>query len=93
MRNEVQVIATILSVDQDHAPEIAAMVGASAALHISEIPLRQPIGGVIVGLVDGEFVINPVLSQVEKSDMHLVVVGTSDGVMMVEAGAKEVPKT
>ncbi|MDD2554123.1 MAG: polyribonucleotide nucleotidyltransferase [Desulfotomaculaceae bacterium] len=92
MRNEVQVIATILSVDQDHAPEIAAMVGASAALHISEIPLKQPIGGVIVGRVDGEFVINPVLSQAENSEMHLVVVGTADGVMMVEAGAKEVPE-
>lgn len=92
MRNEVQVIATILSVDQDHAPEIAAMVGASAALHISEIPLKYPIGGVIVGRVDGEFVINPVLSQAEHSDMHLVVVGTGDAVMMVEAGAKEVPE-
>lgn len=92
MRNEVQVITTILSVDQDHAPEIAAMVGASAALHISEIPLKYPIGGVIVGRVDGEFLINPVLSQVEESDMHLVVVGTGDGVMMVEAGAKEVPE-
>lgn len=92
LRNEVQVIATIMSVDQDHAPEIAAMVGASAALHISEIPFKGPIGGVIVGRVDGEFVINPVLSQAEKSDMHLVVVGTGDAVMMVEAGAKEVPE-
>jgi polyribonucleotide nucleotidyltransferase len=90
LRNEVQVIATIMSVDQDHAPEIAAMVGASAALHISEIPLKYPIGGVIVGRVDGELVINPVLSQAEKSDMHLVVAGTGDAVMMVEAGAKEV---
>jgi polyribonucleotide nucleotidyltransferase len=92
MRNEVQVITTVLSVDQDHAPEIAAMVGASAALHISEIPLKQPIGGVIVGRVDGEFLINPVLAQAENSDMHLVVAGTSDAVMMVEAGAKEVPE-
>lgn len=92
MRNEVQVIATILSVDQDNAPEIAAMVGASAALHISEIPLKFPIGGVIVGRVDGRFVINPVLAQAEKSDMHLVVAGTKDAVMMVEAGAKEVPE-
>lgn len=92
MRNEVQVITTVLSVDQDHAPEIAAMVGASAALHISEIPLKQPIGGVIVGRVDGEFIINPVLAQAENSDMHLVVAGTGDAVMMVEAGAKEVPE-
>ncbi|NLJ75681.1 MAG: polyribonucleotide nucleotidyltransferase [Peptococcaceae bacterium] len=92
MRNEVQVIATILSVDQDHAPEIAAMVGASAALHISEIPFKQPIGGVIVGRVDGQFVVNPVLSQAEKSEMHLVVAGTADAVMMVEAGAREIPE-
>lgn len=93
MRNEVQVIATIMSVDQDHAPEMAAMIGASAALHISEIPLKYPIGGVIVGRVDGQFVINPVLSQAEKSDMHLVVAGTKDAVMMVEAGAREVPES
>jgi len=92
MRNEVQVIATIMSVDQDHAPEIAAMIGASAALHISEIPIQYPIGGVIVGRVDGQFVINPVLSQTEKSDMHLVVAGTRDAVMMVEAGAREIPE-
>jgi len=93
MRNEVQVIATIMSVDQDHAPEIAAMIGASAALHISEIPLQYPIGGVIVGRVDGQFVINPILSQIEKSELHLVVAGTRDAVMMVEAGAREVPET
>ncbi len=92
MRNDVQVVATILSVDQDHAPEIAAMIGASAALHISEIPLKYPIGGVIVGRVDGQFIINPHLSHSEKSDMHLVVAGTKDAVMMVEAGAKEVPE-
>jgi polyribonucleotide nucleotidyltransferase len=92
LRNDVQVIVTVMSVDQDHAPEIAAMVGASAALHISKIPLKQPIGGVIVGRVDGELVINPVLSQIQQSDLHLVVVGTKDAVMMVEAGAKEVPE-
>lgn len=91
-RNEVQVVATILSVDQDNAPEIAAMIGASAALHISEIPFQGPIGGVIVGLVEGEYVINPTLAQAEKSLMHLVVAGTRDAVMMVEAGAKEVPE-
>ncbi|MDD4168945.1 MAG: polyribonucleotide nucleotidyltransferase [Desulfotomaculaceae bacterium] len=92
MRNEVQVIATIMSVDQDHAPEIAAMIGASAALHISEIPLQHPIGGVIVGRVDGQMAINPILSQAEKSDLHLVVAGTREAVMMVEAGAGEVPE-
>ncbi|AQS59329.1 polyribonucleotide nucleotidyltransferase [Desulforamulus ferrireducens] len=92
MRNEVQVVATVLSVDQDNAPEIAAMIGASAALHISKIPLKKPIGGVIVGRVDGQFVINPVVRQAEVSDMHLVVAGTDDAIMMVEAGAKEVPE-
>jgi len=92
MRNEVQVIATIMSVDQDHAPEIAAMIGASAALHISEIPIKYPIGGVIVGRVDGQLVINPVLEQIEKSDLHLVVAGTGEAVMMVEAGAREIPE-
>lgn len=92
MRNEVQVVSTVLSVDQDNAPEIAAMIGASAALHISKIPLKKPIGGVIVGRVDGQFVINPVVRQAETSDMHLVVAGTDDAVMMVEAGAQEVPE-
>ena len=92
MRNEVAVVATILSVDQDNSPVIAAMIGASAALHISNIPFKGPIGGVIVGRVNGEFVINPTLEQAEKSDMHLVVAGTRDAVMMVEAGAREVPE-
>ncbi|SFR01754.1 polyribonucleotide nucleotidyltransferase [Desulfoscipio geothermicus] len=92
MRNEVQVIALVLSVDQDNPPEMAAMVGASAALHISEIPFNGPIGGVIVGRVGGNFIINPNVQDMEKSDMHLVVAGTRDAVMMVEAGAKEVPE-
>lgn len=90
-RNEVQVIATVLSVDQNHAPQMAALVGASAALHISKIPFLGPIGGVVVGRVDEELVINPNLEQNEKSDLHLVVAGTGDAVMMVEAGAKEIP--
>ncbi|MHB8158420.1 MAG: polyribonucleotide nucleotidyltransferase [Desulfocucumaceae bacterium] len=91
-RNEVQVVATVMSVDQDNAPEIAAMVGASAALHISEIPFAGPIAGVIVGRVDGSLIFNPTQSQSEKSDLHLVVAGTSEAVMMVEAGADEVPE-
>ncbi len=91
-RNEVQVVATVLSVDQDNAPEIAAMVGASAALHISEIPFAGPIGGVIVGRVDNRLVINPTVSEGDKSDLHLVVAGTGEAVMMVEAGAREVPQ-
>lgn len=91
-RNDVQVVATILSVDQDCAPDITAMNGASAALSISDIPFAGPIGGVIVGRVDGEFVINPTVQQSEKSEMHLVVAGTKDAVLMVEAGAQEVPE-
>ncbi|UUZ85970.1 polyribonucleotide nucleotidyltransferase [Paenibacillus sp. P26] len=91
-RNDVQVVAMVMSVDQDCAPEIAAMIGVSAALSISDIPFNGPIGGVIVGRVDGQFVINPTLEQAEKSDIHLVVAGTKDAIMMVEAGAEEVPE-
>ncbi len=91
-RNEVQIIATVLSVDQDNAPEIAAMVGASAALHLSQAPFAGPIGGVILGLINGELVLNPVQSQAEQSQMHLVVAGTAEAVMMVECKAKEVPE-
>ncbi|HHW40395.1 MAG TPA: polyribonucleotide nucleotidyltransferase [Syntrophomonadaceae bacterium] len=91
-RNDVQVVATVLSVDQDCAPDITAMNGASAALSISDIPFAGPIGGVIVGRVNGEFVINPTVQQSEKSEMHLVVAGTKDAVLMVEAGAQEVPE-
>jgi len=91
-RNDVQVVATVLSVDQDCAPDITAMNGASVALSISDIPFAGPIGGVIVGRVNGEFVINPTVEQSEKSEMHLVVAGTRDAVLMVEAGAQEVPE-
>ncbi|MGQ9531718.1 MAG: polyribonucleotide nucleotidyltransferase [Desulfotomaculales bacterium] len=92
MRNEVHVVATILSVDQDCAPDITAMVGASAALTISDIPFAGPIGGVIVGWVEGRPVVNPTVAQAEKSTLHLVVAGTRDAVMMVEAGAHGVPE-
>ncbi len=91
-RNEVQVITTVLSVDQDCSPEIAAMIGASTALSISDIPFDGPIAGVVVGRVDGKFVINPTVEQMEKSDMHLVVAGTKDAINMVEAGCDEVPE-
>ncbi|MCL0107994.1 polyribonucleotide nucleotidyltransferase, partial [Peptococcaceae bacterium] len=73
MRNEVQIIATILSVDLDNSPEIAAMVGASAALHISDIPFNGPIGGVIVGRIGEKFITNPTVEQQQQSSMHLVV--------------------
>ncbi|MGE5629835.1 MAG: polyribonucleotide nucleotidyltransferase [Caulobacteraceae bacterium] len=91
-RNDVQVVATVLSVDQDNNPEIAAMIGSSAALSLSSIPFNGPTGSVLVGLVDGKYVLNPTSEEREKSDLHLVVSGTKDAVMMVEAGAKEVPE-
>lgn len=89
-RNDVQVIATVLSVDRDNSPEIAAMIGSSAALSISSIPFMGPTGSVEVGLVDGELILNPNIEQKEKSDLSLTVSGTKDAVMMVEAGANEV---
>ncbi|NLY30093.1 MAG: polyribonucleotide nucleotidyltransferase [Firmicutes bacterium] len=92
MRNDVQIVATILSVDQDNAPDITALIGASTALSISDIPFNGPVGGVIVGRIDGEFVVNPTFEQQLKSDLHLVVAGTKEAVTMVEAGANEVPE-
>lgn len=92
-RNDVQVVSTVLSVDQDYDPAVTAMIGASTALTISDIPFNGPIGGVIVGRVNGEFIINPTREQAEASDMHLVVAGTKDAVMMVEAGCKEIPES
>ncbi|HOO11841.1 MAG TPA: polyribonucleotide nucleotidyltransferase [Bacillota bacterium] len=89
-RNDVQVVATVLSVDRNNSPEIAAMIGSSAALSISCIPFDGPTGSVEVGLVDGQFVLNPNIEQKERSDLSLIVSGTRDAVMMVEAGANEV---
>lgn len=89
-RNEVQVVNTVLSVEQECSPEMTAMFGASLALCVSDIPFNGPIAGVIVGRVDGEYVINPTAEQQEKSDIHLTVAGTKYAVNMVEAGAKEV---
>lgn len=89
-RNEVQVISTVMSVDQDCSSEIAAMVGSSIALCISDIPFNGPIAGVNVGRVDGEFIINPTVEQQEKSDLELTVAGTKDAINMVEAGANEI---
>ncbi|NLY10313.1 MAG: polyribonucleotide nucleotidyltransferase [Firmicutes bacterium] len=89
-RNDVHVVATVLSVDMDNSPSLAAVIGASAALHISNIPFSGPVAAVQIGRVNGEFVINPTLEQSHKSDLDLVVAGTKDAVMMVEAGANEV---
>jgi polyribonucleotide nucleotidyltransferase len=91
-RNDVQVVAMIMSVDQDCAPDMMAINAASAALTISDIPFEGPIAAVIVGLVDEEYVINPTVEQMEQSRMQLYVAGTKDAVMMVEAGANEVPE-
>lgn len=89
--NDVQVIAMAMSVDQDCPADVSAINAASAALTISDIPFEGPIAAVIVGLVDGEFIINPSVEEENKSAMHLTVAGTKDAVMMVEAGAQEVP--
>lgn len=89
---DVQIVATVLSVEPDNEPDMCAMIGASAALHLSSAPFMGPIAGVSVGLVDDEFIINPTEVQREQSLMHLSVAGTFDAIMMVEAGAKEVPE-
>ena len=89
LRNEIQVINTVLSVDQDNSPEITALFGSSLCLGISNIPFDGPVAGVIVGRVDGKFVINPTAEQAEISDLNLTVAGTRDAICMVEAGAKE----
>ena len=90
--NDVQVVATVMCVDNDAPSEIAAMIGSSVALAISDIPWDGPTGSVLIGMVDGQFIVNPSLAQREESCMHLVVSGTKDAIMMVEAGANEVPE-
>ncbi len=92
-RNDVQIIATVLSVDQDHTPDILGMIGSSIALSISDIPFNGPTAAVLVGLIDDEFIINPDAEERDKSEMHLVVSGTKDAIMMVEAGANELPES
>lgn len=89
-RSDVQIVATAMSVDQDYPPDMMAMLGASAALTISDIPFNGPIAGVRVGLIDGKFIINPNIKEQEISDLNLVVAGTADAILMVEAGAKEI---
>jgi polyribonucleotide nucleotidyltransferase len=92
LRNDVQVIITALSHDQEHQIDILAVIGASAALNVSNIPFLGPVGAVRVGYVDGQLVFNPTISQMEGSSLDLRLAGTSDAVMMVEAGANEVPE-
>ncbi len=91
-RNDVQVIVTALSADQEHQIDMISAIGASAALTISDIPFMGPIGAVRVGYIDGEYVINPTVSQMENSTLDLTVAGTAESVLMIEAGASEVPE-
>src|ERR671939_625973 len=89
-RNETQVIATVISADPDNDPDVIAITGASCALYLSDIPFPNPIAGVRVGLIDGRYVINPTYDEVRESRLNLIVAGTEEAIVMVEAGAKEV---
>ncbi len=91
MRNDVSVVMTVLAVDPDYSPEICGMIATSVAISISDIPWNGPIGGISVGLVDGEIVLNPTLEQRAKTDLNLTVAGTAEKIVMIEAGANEVP--
>ena len=91
-RNEIQVICLVISGDREHDPDVLAINGASAALCLSGIPFSGPVGAVRVGLVDGQFVANPTTAEQAVSQLELVVAGTEDAVLMVEAGAREVPE-
>lgn len=88
--NDVQIVATAVSVDPDNAPDMPAMIGASCALCISDIPFEGPIAGVRVGMIDGQYIINPTIEQAKVSRLNLAVAGTKDAILMVEAGAKEI---
>ncbi|NMC26850.1 MAG: polyribonucleotide nucleotidyltransferase [Syntrophomonadaceae bacterium] len=91
-KNDLQIVATILSVDKDNSPDITSILGASVALGVSDIPFAGPVAAVIVGLVDGQLIINPTIEQHHDSDLHLVVAGTREAIMMVEGHANEVPE-
>lgn len=91
-RNDIHVVATVLSVDKDNAPDVIAMIGASVALNVSNIPFEGPIAGVVVGMVDGQLVINPTVEETHKSAMHITVAGTREAIMMVEGSANEIPE-
>jgi polyribonucleotide nucleotidyltransferase len=91
-KNDVHIVATVMSVDKNNAPDITAVIGASIALGVSDIPFAGPVGAVIVGLVDGELIINPTVEQLSKSDLHLAVAGTAEAIMMVEGSANEIPE-
>ena len=90
--NEIQVVATVVSVNPQISPDLVAMIGASAALSISDVPWNGPIAGVRMGRINGEFVVNPTKAQLEETDLNIVVAGTKDAILMVEGGAEEVPE-
>jgi len=92
-RNDVQIANIVMSVDQDCSPEIAAMIGTSAALSISDVPFDGPVGAVVVGRINGEFIINPTVAQEQETDIYVVVAGTTNAIMMVEAEANEVSES
>ena len=92
LRNDVSIVCTVLSVEQDNAPEFCAMIGSSVAVSISDIPFNGPIAAVYVGLIDGKFIINPNEKEREISELNLTVAGSAEKVVMIEAGAKEVPE-
>jgi polyribonucleotide nucleotidyltransferase len=91
-RRDIQVIATVLSADQENDPDVLAVIGASAALSISEVPFAGPVSAVHVGYINGELIFNPTLAQLENSQLDLIVASTSEAIVMIEAGAKEVPE-
>ena len=91
-RNDVQIVATIMSVDHDHSPEVCGMIGASAALAISDIPFEGPMGAVEMGLVGDELVVNPTVAEQSLSHLKLMVAGTADNILMIEAGADQIPE-
>ncbi|HEU4760116.1 MAG TPA: polyribonucleotide nucleotidyltransferase, partial [Dehalococcoidia bacterium] len=92
VRNDVQIIVTVLSADQENDPDILSVIGASAALTISDIPFAGPVSGTRVGYVDDQYVVNPTFAQLKDSALDLVVAGTRDAIVMVEAGATEAPE-
>lgn len=93
LRNDVSIVSTAVSVDQDNSPEFCAMIGSSIAVSVSDIPFNGPVAAVYVGMIDGEFIINPTVEQREASDLNLVVSGSAKKVVMIEAGANEVSET
>ena len=91
-RNDIHIVATVLSVEKDNAPDVSATIGASVALGVSNIPFAGPVAAVIVGMIDGQLIINPTVEQSHKSDLHLSVAGTKEAIMMVEGEANEIPE-